>query len=99
MQRPVLKGERLLPSAKFSDVDLLGDAQRIVEFNAKVSDRAVHLGVTERELNRPQVAGLSVNDGSLGSPQRVRPVPARIEADRGNPAADETGVLPCRQVW
>jgi len=98
VQRPVLKGERLLPLAKLSDVDLLGDAQRIVEFNTKVSDRAVHLGVAKQELHRPQVAGLSVNQGSLCSPQRVRPVPARIEADRGHPVADETGVLPCRQV-
>jgi hypothetical protein len=36
-QRLVRDGERPLPSAKRSDVDLLGDAQRVLEFGAEVS--------------------------------------------------------------
>jgi ribulose-5-phosphate 4-epimerase/fuculose-1-phosphate aldolase len=36
-QRLVRDGGRPLPSAKRSDVDLLGDAQRVIEFDAEVS--------------------------------------------------------------
>lgn len=40
-------GERPLPFAHLSNVDLFCDTQRILQFNPKVSDRAVHLGVAK----------------------------------------------------
>ena len=46
-QLSVADGGRLLPPAKESNVELLQDAQRVVEFDAQVSDRAVHLGMTK----------------------------------------------------
>ena len=39
------------PSA--SDLYRLGDRQSILEFDAKVANRAVHLGVAEQELDCP----------------------------------------------
>lgn len=60
-QRPVWGGGPLLPSAKGSDVDLLGDARRVIEFHAEVSNRAVHLCVAEQELNRTQISRVPVD--------------------------------------
>ena len=81
-QRLVRDGGRPLPSAKRSDVDLLGDAQRVIEFHAKVANRAVHLGVTQQELDRSEVASLSIDQRSFGPAERMRAIPARIEPDR-----------------
>ena len=51
-----------------SDFYGLCDRQRVFEFDAKISDCAVHLGVAEQELNSAQVAGLPVDLRHLGSP-------------------------------
>jgi len=67
-QRLVRDGGRPLPSAKRSDVDLLGDAQSVIKFDAEVSDRAVHLGVTKQELNGAQIAGLPVDQRCFRPP-------------------------------
>ena len=40
--------------------DPLGDLQRIIELNAEVSDRAVHLSVAKQELHSPKVTGFFV---------------------------------------
>jgi hypothetical protein len=54
-----------------SDVDLLGDSERIVNLDAEVPDGALHFGVPKEKLNRPEVSGPPVNQSRLGSPQRV----------------------------
>ena len=41
------KGERPLPFAQHSNVDLFCDTQSILQFNTKVSDCTVHLGVAK----------------------------------------------------
>jgi hypothetical protein len=43
-----LRGDR-----RSSDVDLLGDFDRIIYFNAEIANRALDLGMPEQELNRP----------------------------------------------
>ena len=52
------------PSANASNVD----TQRVIEFDAKVSDGAIHFGVAEQELDRPEIAGLPLDQRSLGPP-------------------------------
>ena len=64
----VRDGGRPLPSAKRSDVDPLCDAEGVIEFDAKVTNRAVHLCVTEQELNRAQIAGLPVDQRGFRPP-------------------------------
>ena len=49
------------PFAQLPNVDLLGNAQSIIKFNAKKPHRAVHFGVSKQKLNRAQVAGLAIN--------------------------------------
>ena len=44
-----------LPAYRVSDIRLLGDFQRIIDFDAKVPDRILQLGVTQQQLHRPQV--------------------------------------------
>ena len=38
-----------------SDVYLLGDGERIVNLDAEVPDRALHLGAAKEQLNRTEV--------------------------------------------
>ena len=64
-----------------SDVDTLGDAQRVFKFNAEISHRAVDLGVTKEQLDRAEIAGLPVDLGSLRPAKRMRAVPAGFKAD------------------
>ena len=85
-------------SPKVSNVDRLRDAQSILKFNAQVPDRTVHLGVTEQELDRAKIACFAVDLCSLGAPQRVRAVAARLETDRRHPLSDDPRVLSRRNV-
>lgn len=40
-----------------SDVDLLRDIDRIVDFDAKIAHGALDLGMSKQELDRAQIAG------------------------------------------
>jgi hypothetical protein len=55
------------------DLGLLGDLQRIVNFDAKVSDGALQLGMPKQELNGSEVLRTLVNQRCLGSPHRLVP--------------------------
>lgn len=50
-----------------SDVDLFRYCESIINFDAKVSDGTLDLGMPEQELNRPQVACSPIDQGRLGS--------------------------------
>ena len=52
-----------------SHVDLLGDGQSIINLDAQIANRAFDLGVTEQQLDGPQIAGAAINQGGLGPPQ------------------------------
>jgi hypothetical protein len=43
--------------------------QSIVYLNAKISDRALDLGVAKQKLDSPKIARAPVDQGSLGSSQ------------------------------
>jgi hypothetical protein len=64
-------GQSVAALPRCSDVDLLGDGERIINFDAEVPDGALHFGVPKEKLNRAEVPGPPVNQGCLGSPQRV----------------------------
>jgi len=49
------------------DLGLLGDLQRVVNFDAKVSDRTLQLGMGKLELNGANVLRTLVNQRSLSS--------------------------------
>ena len=56
----------------------------------------IDLGVTEQELDRPQVTGAPVDQRGLGPAQRMGPEHAGIETDGANPVADKACILPGR---
>lgn len=58
------------------DFDGFCDGQSIFKSNPEISNGAVHLCVTEKELNSPKVSGLLVDLSDLGSSHRVRSVSA-----------------------
>ncbi|UAB89155.1 hypothetical protein I5192_00255 [Ruegeria sp. SCSIO 43209] len=51
-QLPITKCGRLLLLAQSSNVDLFCDIQRVFQFNAKISNCAVNLGVAKQKLHR-----------------------------------------------
>jgi hypothetical protein len=59
-------------SARCSDVDLLGDGERIVNLDAEVPDGALHLHMPKEKLNRAEIPGPPVNQSGEGPMQRAR---------------------------
>jgi hypothetical protein len=57
----------LCPS--ISDIDLFRYRQGIIYLDAEVSDGAFDFCVAKQELHRPQVAGSTIDQRRLGSPQ------------------------------
>ena len=70
-ERPIRGGQSVTALPRCSDVNLLCDCERVIDLDAKVSDRALHLGVPKEQLNRAEVPGPPVNQSRLGSPQRM----------------------------
>ena len=88
-------GERRLPSAQLSNVDLFSDTQRVFQLNAKISNCAVDLGVAEQKLYRAQIAGFQVDQCRFGASEGMRAVTAWIQTNRRDPIAHQARVLSC----
>jgi hypothetical protein len=86
-------GQSVAALPRCSDVDLLGDRERVIDLDAKVSDRALHLGVAKEQLNRPEVSGSPIDQGRLGSTQRMSAEQRRVETDAGDPLRQQAGIL------
>lgn len=78
---------------KPSDFHRLCDRQRILQFDAKVPDGAVHLGVTKQKLYRSQISCLSVDLRDLGPAHRMCSVRTRLQTDRFHPIPNKARVL------
>ena len=77
------------------DVDALGYAQSIFQFDTKITHRAVDFGVTKEQLHRAKIAGFTINLGSLCSAKRVCTISTRLQSNRLHPVADKSTVLTC----
>jgi len=84
-----------LPESEFH---LLRDTQRIVDFDAEVTDGAFEFRMPEQQLHRSQVAGLLVNQRRLGPPHRVRSISRAIQTGALDPAMDDSSVLSRRDM-
>ena len=49
------------------ELDLLRQAQRIVDLDPEIADRTLDLGMSEKQLDRSQIAGLAVDLRRLGA--------------------------------
>src|SRR5213592_1406982 len=100
---PLLAGQRpSSPAAatRLAELHLrfLGDLERVVYFNPKITDGAFELGVPEQKLNGSQISGPSIDQRGFRPTQRMRAVSQRIESDRCDPRCNDSSVLSCRQM-
>src|SRR5262249_21331884 len=74
------------------------DAERIVNLDTEVANGAFQLCVSEQQLDRSQIAGLLVDLCRLSAPHRMRPISRRVETGALDPAMEDAGILPGREV-
>jgi hypothetical protein len=60
---------------------LLRYCQGVIYFDAEISDRAFDLGMSEQELDGPQISCSPVDKGSFRASQRMRPKQPRVALD------------------
>lgn len=60
---------------------VLRNCERVLKIDTKVSDRTVHLGVTEQKLNCTEIAGFLIDLRDLGAPHRMCAVCARPQTN------------------
>src|SRR5213079_2792561 len=75
------------------------NAERVVDLDPEVMNRAFELRMPEQQLNRSQVTRLLVDLGRLRSPHRMRAVGGVVEPGALDPGIDDPRVLPGRDVW
>jgi hypothetical protein len=83
---------------QISDVDLLGDGKRVIDLDAEIPYRALDLGVTEKELNSPQVASVTMDQRRFGAAERVGTKIALAPGRYCDPARYQPRILPGRQA-
>ena len=52
-----------------SNVGLLCDGQSVIDLDTEIANRALDLGVTEQQLDGPQIADAAIDQRGLGPPQ------------------------------
>src|SRR5271170_5306568 len=75
-----------------SDINLFRYFQSIIDLDAKVSDGALDFGMPQEKLNCPQISRTSVDQGRLGSPQRMCAEAMWVKPDAGDPLAEDPRV-------
>jgi len=65
----------------FLNFGLFGDFQSIVDFNTQVSNGTFQLGVSEQQLDRPQVLSPTIDQRCLGPTHRVCTISGGIKSD------------------
>ena len=81
-----------------SQLDLLRDAEGVIDLDAKIADRAFELRMPEEKLNRSQIPRLLVDLRRLRPPHRVRTVGGTVEPCTLDPGVDDPSILSCREV-
>ncbi len=75
-----------------SDVGLFGNLQGTIDLDAGIPNRA--LGMTEKKLNRAEVARLFVNERGLRPAHRMGAIDTRVQANGFEPTAKKPCILP-----
>ncbi len=65
-------------SSEFSDINPLGNAQRVFELNPQISDGAINFCVASRHLNSTHVACLAIDFRHLCSAHAMGAIAARF---------------------
>ena len=77
-----------------SKIDLLSDAESVIDLDPEIPDGALQLCMAEKKLDSAKVAGFAVDLGRLRPPHRVRAVNSPLEADTLDPTVHQPGILP-----
>ncbi len=80
------------------DLRLFCHFERVVDLDAKVSHRALKLGMTEQQLHRPEVLRAPIDQGGFGASDRMRSIGRWIKPEFGDPAFQNPGVLPSAKM-
>ena len=75
--------DALREAARSFELYLLRQRQSIVDFDPELTDGALNLRMSEKQLDRSQVAGLAVDLSRLGATQRMCAI--RLDPDAGLP--------------
>ena len=81
-----------------SDLSAFGQFQSVLHVNAQVADRAVNLGMAEKDLDRAEIASRLVDDRCFRAPKRVSPVILSGKPDSDHPLVHKAGILPGAHV-
>lgn len=81
-----------------SEVGLLREDQRIIDFDTEVADRTLQLRMTQQELARSQIASALVDQRDLGPPQAMGAVESGIQPNQRDPIIEEAPILSGRNV-
>ena len=65
----IWRAERTHSARLASNVGLLGDGQSVIDLDTEIANRALDLGVTEQQLDGPQIADAAIDQRGLGPPQ------------------------------
>ena len=76
------------------NLSLFGDLQCVVHLDAQISHRRLKLGMSEQQLDGPQILRAPINQSRLGSPHRVRAVARRVKSKFLDPSFKNARVLP-----
>src|SRR5713101_8706114 len=81
-----------------SELDLVRNAERIVNLDPEITDGAFELRMSKEKLSRPQVAGLLVNLTWFCPSHRVGTIGWTVETSACHPSMDNASVLSRRDV-
>jgi len=81
-----------------SDFNGFRDGERVFQLDAKISHRAVHLGVPKQQLHGAEIAGLTLDLRDLGPAHRMGAIGCWLQPDRCDPISDQPGILTGRDV-
>jgi hypothetical protein len=76
-----------------SQLDLLGNAERVADFDAEVADSALELRMPEEQLDGSQVARLLVDLRRLRPTHRMRAVGGAVQPSGLDPSMDDPCIL------
>jgi len=93
-----MKSRRGWGSPGGSELNPLGDAEGIIDFDAEIANGAFELRMSEKESYGSEVARLFVNLSRLCTAHRVCAVRGTNETSAPSPSMDDAHVLSCREV-
>jgi hypothetical protein len=82
-----------------SDFCLLRDLKGIIDFDPKISHRALELSMPKKQLNRSKIFRSTVDERRFRPPHRMCSVSRGVQTDRFQPPDNDARVLAGRQVW